>query len=496
MKKTYLYFSIFCFFLTPILLNAQSNLQSLAPNPAFNTDATFLNPAYLKNNNGFQLNLFPFASFNMNVSNNFVSFGNLFDIATEKKGSDNFSSLHAILDNLKSRNQISLQTNYTLFNAGFSVGNKKSPFNISLSANLRTSSNFTTNGDFFRLMIQGNKQFAGQTVNLNPHLSFLLYGDLGAAISKTIQIGDFSVTPAVRFRYLVGLEALYVKNSKLSLYTEENGDYLELEAALEGYAGGFISPQEIIKEDDNINYDKSFKDAWNSRGRGFAMDFGAVVAYKNMSLGLGMIDNGFIHFNDKNGGRFFTNNSKVRWEGADIFASEGGGVNFSEGDNLLDSLKLKSSSEAFNAGLGSKISLNFNYGIIAKSTSKGENYYMNNFGLSILQGFKNRFNSKTDANFMLYYQLNLENMFSVGVNYNKLSNIHDIGANIGLNVAHMKIGIGSNSLSPLFSTFSSRQADIFMNFGFYFGGKKKVKSPTETERGDEPNEYSSLYFSK
>lgn len=483
MKKTYFYLPIFCFFFFSLGLNAQSNLQSLAPNPTFNTDATFLNPAYLKNNNGFQLNIFPFASFNMNTSNNFISFGNIFELATEKKDSDNFSHLHVLLDNLKSQNQISLQTNYTLFNAGFSVGNRKSPIHIGLSANLRTSSNFTTNGDFFRLLIQGNKQFAGQTVNLNPQLSFLLYGDLGAAVSKTIQIGDFSVTPAVRFRYLVGLEALYIKNSKLSLYTEENGDYLELEAALEGYAGGFISPQEIIKDDDNKNFDKSLKEAWDSRGRGFAMDFGAVVAYKNMSFGLGIIDNGAIHFSEQNGGRFYTNNSKVKWEGADIFASEGGGVNFSEGDNILDSLKLKSSREAFKADLGSKISLNFNYGMIAKSTDKGENYYMNNFGISILQGFRNRFNSKTNTNLMLYYQLNLNNLFSVGVNYNKLSNIQDIGANIGLNVAQMKIGIGSNSLSPLFSSFTSRQADIFMNFGFYFGGKKKDKSNSRARKG-------------
>src|SRR5690606_5876312 len=103
---------------------SQANIQTLATNPVFNSEAAFLNPSYLKNTKGIRLNIAPLMGAHLRIANNFSSVGTLLD-ASKSFTSDehaNFGAANEVLSKVKDVNKVHLQSSLTLLNANFNVG--------------------------------------------------------------------------------------------------------------------------------------------------------------------------------------------------------------------------------------------------------------------------------------------------------------------------------------------------------------------------------------
>lgn len=480
--KNILLLLLSCFIIIPNLeSSAQSNLQGLSQNPIMASEASFLNPAYLSKTRKFQLNIAPLMGINLNVNNNFVSAGNIIDYMNmyQEGASINFKPVHAFMDNLRDVNTIMASVDMTLLNATYRVGNPNNALHIGLSVRQHINANFTINDDFFKLIYGGNKQFAGETITLHPELSAISYTDIGLGASKVLNFGKLTITPAARFRYLIGNAAAYSDNSKIDFYTQANGDFIELSGNIDAYAGGV--------DYENLGENLTYETLMNGFGRGYALDLGLSVAYKNLSVSIASIDNGSIQFK-KDNSKHYTSSEAYTWEGYDIVANYEGRNEF---DGMFDDYKVDEENKAFKTGIGSKITINANYGLMHKMDVKnkkkkrnknieessdsnnvapiiGYEYYVHNFGISAIQGFENKFNASTKPMYALYYQLNLKNKFTTGINFNSFGNIYDVGFNLGTRGAGFNWGIGSNSLIALIDRNAGKQFDLFFQLGLAF----------------------------
>ncbi len=447
-----------------IQASAQANIQTLAPTPIWASEGSFLNPSYLKNTRGFQLNIAPFMGLNLRVTNNFAAAGTILDYV-EQAGNDdvNFGPIHSLMDNLRNKNSVEVHSDFTLLNANFKLGKAAKAINFGFSVRQHAHMNMTVNDDFFRLMYGGNKQFAGQTVTLRPEISSIAYTDIGLAASKTISVGALKITPGVRLRYLVGNAAFQTNKTQINFFTEQNGEYIEVDGKIDANGGGMIDFDKLINDGEFETNDKIGK----SMGRGFALDLGATVEYKNLSLSLASIDNGSIRFKDNAAWHISSQNTAVRWEGYDIVASQEG-VEFSDNFEPLESLEVETERKAFSTSIGSKITFNGNYGLKSKVDKKKNAYYLHNVGLSYVQGFKNQYNASTSPWTAIYYQMNLKNKFTIGANFNNYRNVSDFGANVGVRFAGINLGLGTNSLFAAVNRNASKQVDFFFHLGFAF----------------------------
>lgn len=444
---------------------AQANIHSLAPNAMLNANAVFLNPSYLRNVQGLQVN---FLSGNFKVANNFVSAHTILSYAKERSKDDmDFRPIHEMMGNLKKNNSILANFDLTLLNASFRVGKPKDYIHIGISLRQHFSTNITFNDQLFKLIYGGNKQFAGQSIELMPDVSAISYTDFGVAASKSFMVNEFKITPAVRLRYLLGNAAVYTKNTSLSFYTEEMGEYIEAEGVIEGYSGGVANFSEVI----NGGEVQTSDDFMKAMGRGFAFDLGVTAEYKNITVSIASIDNGFIRFKEHSGWIFRSTQTSIRSEGYDVTINSQDPPESQFADPIKE-MDIRSKNQSFSTSIGSKLTLNANYGLLQRTDNNGYNYFKHNVGISYIQGFANKYNANSSPIIALYYQYNIFNWLSVGGNYNNFRNIHDIGANFGVRARNFDFGVATNGLFALFNQHLSKQLDLGFTFSFTFPTKK------------------------
>lgn len=436
---------------------AQSNIQTMSSRTVFGAEASFLNPSFLKDTRGFQLNIGPFMGANLLIGNNFQSIGNVLDLVkndTKSDGSANFEPIHALMGSLRPTNKVWMHTDLTLLHATFRIGKPEKAMNVGISIRQHISANFSLNDAFLKMLYQGNKQFAGQTVYFSPRISAISYTDMGVALSKTLKVGDFSLTPGVRLRYLLGNAAIYTKKADLSFYTQEHGEYIDLGGDLDASTGGIG-----FNDFDDLDMKNLTKDF----GTGWALDLGVTAEYKNLSFSLASIDNGSIGFKKDNSWNISSSES-VRWEGYDILAQYEG----RENTEFLDKYEIDTIKQAFRTGIGSKLTLNANYGLKEDTDKKGRIFYKHNLGLSYIQGFANKYNASNSAYYAFYYQYVYKNKMSAGVNLNGYGSVTDMGFNVGARVVGLNLGIGTNNVFTLLNTKNGKQVSLFFMLGFAF----------------------------
>lgn len=441
---------------------AQAPIQSMNANPVMADEASFLNPAYLKNTGRLQVNIVPFMNGHIQAANSLLSTNDLINMF--KTGDEKSSRpIRRALNNVQTQNTVNAMLDLTLLHVTSQFGDSASPWHAGFSVRQHIQSQVKANDEFLRLLFEGNKQYAGTSISLEPRINVLSYADFGISLSKTLTASGFRITPALRLRYLMGEGVIHTNQTALTLYTEENGEYLDVSGHLDGYAGGMINIGQVINNDDSEDEDISRTPA----GKGIGFDLGVTVEYKNLSLSLASIDNGKIKFKGESAWYISSQNTSYRWEGYDI-SSDINGQEASGNFSPFDSLDLKATQEDFAVKIGSKFTVNANYGLKQKTDKKGTSYFNHNFGFSMIAGAKSRFNPEKPNWLAIYYQYNLANHLTLGFNYNKCLGVSDIGANFGFRVAGLNIGLGSNSLLAVINPEKSRKANVFFHLGFAF----------------------------
>jgi len=255
-----------------------------------------LNPA-LRQTNSIYVGLPALTGININVTNNFLNFSDLF-IKGSEINKNNLAFLRSDFDvdgflgNLNDLNYIEPKVSVQLLGLGFTLKNGTYLF-FDITDN--ADADIVLPRDYFRLAFLGNEQFAGQTFDLsNMKIEYKYYREAAIGASREI-------TPKLRFgaraKLFFGLTAGNLQNYSMNLrVNNDNTNTLQANMALD-----FSGPVHVVKDSDNKIADFDVEDIeggkffTNMQNVGFGIDLGAEYSLTDkIVLSAALTDVGFI----------------------------------------------------------------------------------------------------------------------------------------------------------------------------------------------------------
>ena len=352
-----------------------------------------------------------------------------------------------------------------LLNVAFNLKNGKgAPMaSIGFGVNQRVETSTHFNEELIRFVYRGNKQYAGQTVNLAPRFNGLAFTEYyaGTAINIAPFSNGISIKPAIRISYLAGQASVEMrKDNSISLYTEPEGRYLDFgfdyqvntslgqdSTTLEGSAFEF--------DTDNFTY---------GAGNGFGADLGLRVSLSpSLSFNIGVMDIGSIRF--KKGVTNMFNHSGYRYEGEALTFAQDQNIDL---DSIARLAEPTYTHDAFTVPLPTKLVLTGSKGFDRVEAKSGA-YYKHQVTAMYLQGFAKYLSSTTTPYLAVGYTRNFNNVLNLGAN----AGVGGLtGGTFGV-LASVKagafcLGFNSNNVIPLIAPSSGRSADIAMLLGLAF----------------------------
>lgn len=345
-----------------------------------------LNPA-LTPSNPIYVGLPGLSGINVNVTNNFVDFSDLFSEGMEVS-KETFAFLDPdfdrdkFLDKIKDLNYIEPKASVQLLGFGMTLNNGLYVF-LDIIDNAQVNLVFPR--DLIRLAFLGNQEFAGQTFNLSDtRADFNYYREIGFGAAKNI-------TPKLRIgakaRLLFGIAGGSLQNSALNLTVNQDfTNSLEANMALD-----VSGPVNFLDEDsdgiiDKVDFDDDEADRFftNFKNAGFGLDIGAQYSLNDrIIISASITDVGFIRWKSNLTNLEAVSNIELRGiDFDDIY--EGNATIDDLYENMLDSLtgavKISYSEKRFTtklplgASLGGKYILNdrFSFGILSYSRINGQ----------------------------------------------------------------------------------------------------------------------------
>jgi hypothetical protein len=345
-----------------------------------------LNPA-LTPSNPIYVGLPGLTGINVNVTNNFFNFSDLFTEGMEIS-KENFAFLDQnfnrdkFLDKVKDLNYFEPKASVQLLGFGMTLNDGLYVF-LDIIDNARVNIVFPR--DLVRLAFLGNEEFAGQTFNLSDtRADFTYYREIGIGASKNI-------TPKFRFgakaRFLFGIAGGSFQNYALNLTVNEDfTNTLEANMALD-----VSGPVNFIDEDSDgsvddveVNDSDIARSLASFRNAGFGVDLGAEYSFTDrIILSASLTDLGFIRWKSD-----LTNLeavSNIELSGLDFNDIYEGNATIDDlFENMKDSLKnsIQFADEEkrfvtklpFGLALGGKYVLNdrFSFGILSYSRINGQ----------------------------------------------------------------------------------------------------------------------------
>lgn len=461
MKKTKLLLlsmaGIYCLHLPAA---AQLNIASLQDAHNSNNAARYL-PTYLGDG---------FKTLQVSVFNPYITVGSNFIAAKDVReyiSSDEISDamVGRTISKLKRQNNlIQAGLDLAILNVAFNIKNKEGdPFlSIGAGVNQRVEMSTSFNRDLFLMAYQGNKQFAGQTIQLAPQLNALAYTDyyVSAALNVKIPGTEIAVKPAVRLRYLSGQASVNMtdKNS-VSMYTQPDGRYIDF--GFNYQVNTSISGDDTVSlSSKSINIDqKSFQ---QGAGKGFGMDLGVRVnPMENLSLNIGLMDLGGLRFS-KNAVNM-SNDTAYRYEGAELSFSDNQRVTL---DSIAGIAEPRYTYDPYRVKLPSKLIIAASLGL-GKEAHKEQAYYKHTLSFTYLQGFSNYLSATKRPYVALGYTHSFHDVINLGANAS-VGGLWgaSFGALVSVKLGGFRIGINSNNLLPLVAPKSGKGTDIGLMLAF------------------------------
>ena len=329
----------------------------------------FLNPAFRPLSKVY-VGVPGLSGINLNVSNNFFNFSDLFTKGVEVSEYtlpflDPSFNPEEFVNRVKKINYLEPQVNVQLLGVGFTLNNG---LYLYLDVNQRTEASIIFPRDLVSLGFLGNQEFAGQTFDLKAlRTEVISYQELGFGFSKTIiprlRIG-------ARGKILLGVGAAKFENEVLNLTV--NNDFTNtLNADMRLTVSGplnFIldSGNRIDKvefDDERLNPGNGF--FINGKNLGLGADLGAEFELTDrILLSASITDLGFIRWKSDISNLKIQGNAQL--QGVDFEDIRNGSSTLSDlGKGLTDSLKnalvFTDSQEPFTTFLPSGLALSGKY---------------------------------------------------------------------------------------------------------------------------------------
>ena len=400
----------------------------------------------------------------LGFGNNFISAYDVQQLSQSGKLSNEY--IDGILNKIPKEANLWAGLDMPIFNIFFNVNKKvREPFiSFGLGMRSKVDVNVTMNKDLFSLAYQGNKQFAGETVNLSPSMNFLFYNEYFLAAAgqfKILNLGKLktiTVKPAMRLRMLNGMASLSMPDSRIDMYTEPDGRYVEFNTQLEANMSSSVDTPDV--EGGFGDFDlQSLK----ASGKGFGLDLGlGVTLFENIKVHIGVTDMGSINFNRN--AINYSKNASYTYDGVDLNDPE----NTINAGSLEEIIQPDKSYNSYKMSLPTRFILSGSYQLKLKQKRKVP-YYVHNISSTYVQGFSNYLSSSRSPALNMGYAYNFKNIINTGANIT-LGGLNKFmgGGHLGLRLGAIKLGFASNNLLPIVSSKAGRGTDFNMYFGIYF----------------------------
>jgi hypothetical protein len=412
-----------------------------------------------------------FNKFQITILNPYVSIGSSFANVGEVQeylNADKITSemIGASIRKMRSQdNIVAGSVDLAIVNAAFNITGKggHKALSIGVGVNERVEVSTVFNQEAFLLAYNGNKQFAGQTVQIAPRFNGLAYTEyyVSAAYNIRPRYSDWVIKPAIRLSYLAGQANVEMRQgNSISLYTQPEGRYLDF--GLDYNINTSLGDDSVTLSGSSFNLnDKSFK---GGAGHGIGMDLAVRVSPKpGIHFNIGLMDVGSITFT--NNPTNIYNHTTYRYEGQELTFAEDQSLNL---DSIADLAKPKYSYNSYTVELPTKLVITGSIGL-NKAENKKETYYKDQITGLYQQGFLNYLSATTTPYIALGYTHSFKGKLNLGAN----AGVGGIwGGNVGI-IASLKagaflFGLHSNNILPLIAPNAGRGSDFGMLLGLAF----------------------------
>lgn len=370
-----------------------------------------------------------------------------------KTGKVNNNDINRLISKLHKRNTFGVGQDYQVLGLAFQLRTKsESRIDFGLSIVDKFGMSFKYTDNFMKLILKGNKQFAGQSVDLGPWTINAHYRrEYVAGTAFNIFGNDkHGIRVGFRAKYLQGIGVLYMPKGNATMTTEKDGKYVQLDFDYELHTSGLK--------------DFSF---FNFNGKGYGFDAGVTwFINKNIEVVASVLDVGTINYTKNS--TTYRKAGSAKYEGLVINQLFGGGtVNGDSLASIFEPEVIENSS--FLVPLDAKICLEAE--IKTKRTDDKDREYTNNaIFITYIQGLNNMPGATTRPFLSVGYNHDFHKFFDAGMmasmgGYNR----YTFGAFFSMNIAHVvKLGFSSDNLMALIIPKYGTGIDFSTNFSLSF----------------------------
>lgn len=345
------------------------------------------------------------------------------------------------------KNTLGIGQDYQILGLALQIKN----FALAFSVVDKFAFDFNYTRNFLSLLWKGNKQFAGQNVDLGPLSMNAQYTRefVGTAAFNIIGNMEKGVRLGVRAKYIQGLGALSMPTSQLTLYTEPDGRYIDV---------GF-----------NYHLNLSGLDVFDPlkfNGTGYGADVGATFIFSpKFSLDASLLDVGAVKYTQNL--KSYAKMGTYSYEG--MFIKNFFGNPEIQSDTLAAIFEpVETEGNHFSVALPTRLLLQGELKLEKKDEESLQTPHA--FFITYIQGFNQKPGGTKRPYLGVAYNYDLHEWVDVGVSaayggYNKYA----FGAFFSLNLFHtLKMGIGSDNLTPLIIKKSGTGIDVSLNASLSF----------------------------
>ncbi len=358
-----------------------------------------------------------------------------------------------ILDNVKAYNNVSSRTSQQWLNGGMKWKN----FYFSASISDIEEASIIYSDKLAKLSLEGNAQFIGQTINLDPvGIKMLHYREY--AVGAAWDFND-KLNFGMKAKMLFGKSAINSKQMDFELTTADDYYYLDIKS-------NFLI-NTSVPANKKSEGDPSWSEyAFYGSNIGFGFDFGATYKLDDLwSFSASVIDLGYIQFDRYL--KTYSSESEFTYKGIDAMQFEGmEQAQVDEQwtiikDSLTDLFDMEETVDKFIVPLTAKIYLGADYKFSDKETISVLTR------IEILKG-------RVRPSFTASYFRQLNDIFGVSASYTMINRSYfNIGLGAVARFDPVQIYIATDNIIGVFVPDMVRYANIHIGVNFIFPGSNK-----------------------
>ena len=418
-------------FLASFTIRAQNNLGAIYSNPTSISAARYFPSMFDLGQRKVQVSPFNTYLWVGNTTYDYKTLNTIYN-----SGTINNDDVNKLVQKLNRNNALGMGAEVQWMAVAFQFKIKKGTedFTFGFSIEDKAASTFNYSKTFAQLVLQGNKQFAGQSVKLSPislNASYIRQYVASAAIQIFGETQGFGLRAGGRLKIINGLASVYMPQSSAVLTTAADGTSLNVNYNYQVNLSGF----------NNFSLG-------TYNGNGLGMDLGLTfAANENFNISSSLLDVGAVHYTRNT--TTYEKQGNVNYQGLVI------GNLFGDNQNNTDSVTglIKPTTikgKGYTMPLGSRFCAQAEYRTLAKD-AKDRQYSPHVFYVTYIQGLNNMPGATTIPFVSAGYRHEFEHMALIGgsVSYGGFNKL-GVGAFASLNINRkISFGVFSDNLTAL-----------------------------------------------